>query len=42
LKIGGWGRRCGMWNSKRVDQDGDKVWTVKTTKQVKEQTNKKE
>jgi hypothetical protein len=23
------GRRYGMWNSQRVDQNGDKVWTVK-------------
>jgi hypothetical protein len=22
-------RRCGMWNSQRVDQEGDKVWTAK-------------
>jgi hypothetical protein len=30
LEMGvGEGRRCGMWNSRRVDQDGDKVWTVK-------------
>jgi hypothetical protein len=25
----GVGRRCGMWNSQRVDWEGDKVWTVK-------------
>jgi hypothetical protein len=25
-------RRCGVWNSRRVDQDGNKVWTVKKTK----------
>ena len=32
----GWGhplgdveKRCGMWNSRRVEREGDKVWTVK-------------
>jgi hypothetical protein len=25
----GAGRRYRMWNSQRVDQEGDKVWTVK-------------
>jgi hypothetical protein len=33
-RSGGWGvgRRCGLWNSQKVDQDGDKVWTVKEIK----------
>lgn len=26
-------RRYGMWNSWRVDMDGDKVWTVKKIKE---------
>jgi hypothetical protein len=30
---GDWGgggvRRYGMWKSQRVDQEGDKIWTVK-------------
>jgi hypothetical protein len=25
----GWGRRYGMWNSQRVNWEGDKTWTVK-------------
>jgi hypothetical protein len=25
-------RRYGMWNSQRVDQEGDKVWTVRKKK----------
>jgi hypothetical protein len=24
-----WGRRYGMWNSQRVDQEGAKIWSVK-------------
>lgn len=23
------GRRCGMWNSQNVDQEGTNIWTVK-------------
>jgi hypothetical protein len=23
------GRRYGMWNSQRIDQEGDKTWSVK-------------
>ena len=25
----GWGRRCGIWKSWRLDWEGDKVWAVK-------------
>jgi hypothetical protein len=31
--------RCGMWNSWKVNQDGDKIWTVKKrlkNKKIKE------
>jgi hypothetical protein len=27
------GRRYGMWNSKKVDWEGDKEWTVKKIKE---------
>jgi hypothetical protein len=27
--LGGWGKRCGMWNSWWVDLQGYKVWIVK-------------
>jgi hypothetical protein len=29
---GGRGRRYEMWNSQRVDQEEDKIWTVKKKK----------
>jgi hypothetical protein len=29
LETGDGGKRCGMWNSWRMDWEGDKVWTVK-------------
>lgn len=28
MEMGGWGR-YGIWNSQKVDQEGDKIWTVK-------------
>ena len=31
----GVGRRYGMWNSQRVDGGGDKIWSVKTLKNLK-------
>ena len=34
-------RRCGMWNSQRVDWKGDKVWTVKNTKFKKRERKKR-
>jgi hypothetical protein len=27
--LGAGERRFGMWNHQKVDQDGDKIWTVK-------------
>ena len=27
--LGDTGSRHGMWNSQRVDQDGDKAWTIR-------------
>jgi hypothetical protein len=40
----GWkgvGRRYGMWNSQRVDQEGDKIWSIKKLlNKNKKQTNK--
>jgi hypothetical protein len=27
-------RRYGMWNSQRVDQEGDKIWTVKRDERI--------
>jgi hypothetical protein len=31
----GTGRRYGMWNSQRVDQEGNKIWSVKKKKKKK-------
>jgi hypothetical protein len=28
METGELGRRYGMWNSQRVDQEGDKIWSV--------------
>ncbi|EDL99812.1 rCG22984 [Rattus norvegicus] len=28
-------RRYGMWNSQRVDPEGDKIWSVKKKKKKK-------
>jgi hypothetical protein len=29
VEVGGMGRRYGMWNSWRVDWEGNKIWSVK-------------
>lgn len=38
------GRRYGMWNSQKVDREGDKIWSVKTkqNKKIKLKLKKKE
>jgi hypothetical protein len=33
--VGVTGRWCGMWNSQKVDWEGDKVWTAKKIKRIK-------
>jgi hypothetical protein len=35
------GRRYGIWNSQRVDQEEDEVWTVKKQNKTKEQIKSK-
>jgi hypothetical protein len=35
------GKRCGIWNSQRVDREGDKVCTVKKKKKKKELKKKR-
>jgi hypothetical protein len=35
-------RKCGMWNSQRVDRDGDKVWTVKKSLKNKNKIKNKQ
>jgi hypothetical protein len=31
----GWGRRYGMWNSQKLNQEEDKLWIVKKKKKKK-------
>ena len=30
------GRKCGRWNTQRIDQEGNKIWSMKKWKEGRE------